>query len=172
MRATQQLSSDPDSAVGTGGGLTQAASSCGLVGVRTTIGLLPDDGIAPLSTSIDSAGPIVKSARDAALLLGVLNGGKIDYVAQLRSNNGLSSTRIGIIKRPYGPSVTPAALKVYSPLLKRATEAMRVSGAVVVDDIEIELHLSWQQYSAPDTLAHVAAEFGEALPAYLATLCE
>ena len=139
--------------------------------MRTTVGLLPMDGIAPLSPSIDTAGPIVKSVRDAALVLSVLAGDKLDN-PRSSSGNGLTGARIGVIKRPYGPSAPPAAVKVYSPLLKKAADAMRRSGATVVHDIEVELHLPWKDYSGPGIVSHNAGEFRDALPAYLATLHE
>jgi aspartyl-tRNA(Asn)/glutamyl-tRNA(Gln) amidotransferase subunit A len=56
----------------TAGSVRIPSALCGLVGLRPTTGLLPSQGIAPLSRSLDTAGPIARSVGDLALLLSVL----------------------------------------------------------------------------------------------------
>ena len=46
----------------------------GLVGIKPTIGLLSRTGIIPISATQDTAGPMARTVRDAAILLGVLAG--------------------------------------------------------------------------------------------------
>lgn len=50
------------------------ASYCGCVGLKTTYGLVSNRGVYPLSWSLDTVGPIVRSTEDAALVLEVIAG--------------------------------------------------------------------------------------------------
>lgn len=47
---------------------------CGIVGHKPSAGLVPIDGVMPLSTSLDTVGPHVRSVRDAAMILPILSG--------------------------------------------------------------------------------------------------
>ena len=58
----------------TGGSVRLPASFCGLVGLKTTIGRISRHGVLPLSTTLDTPGPICRSVEDAALLYDVLRG--------------------------------------------------------------------------------------------------
>ncbi|MCZ8185689.1 MAG: amidase [Beijerinckiaceae bacterium] len=56
----------------TGGSIRIPASLCGLVGFRPGFGLIPLEGIAPLSPTFDTLGPLTRTVRDARLLFSVL----------------------------------------------------------------------------------------------------
>lgn len=58
----------------TGGSLRHPGAMCGLIGLKPTWGLVPTDGVMPLSASLDCTGPLARTARDAALLLSVIAG--------------------------------------------------------------------------------------------------
>ena len=58
----------------TGGSIRIPAAYCGIVGLKPTAGLIPLDGVFPLSPTCDNAGPLTATAQEAALLLGVLAG--------------------------------------------------------------------------------------------------
>ncbi|MGE5251217.1 MAG: amidase [Bacteroidota bacterium] len=58
----------------TGGSIRIPASLCGVVGLKPTHGRISLRGVVPLSWTLDHAGPLTKSARDAALLLQILAG--------------------------------------------------------------------------------------------------
>lgn len=58
----------------TGGSVRIPAALCGLVGLKTTVGLLPMDGVAALSPTLDTLGPLVHCVEDAARLLSALLG--------------------------------------------------------------------------------------------------
>jgi aspartyl-tRNA(Asn)/glutamyl-tRNA(Gln) amidotransferase subunit A len=53
----------------TAGSVREPAALCGVVGLKPTYGLVSTAGIIPLSFSLDHAGPITRSAEDAAILL-------------------------------------------------------------------------------------------------------
>lgn len=56
-------------ATDTGGSTRLPAALCGVVGLKTTEGLLPLDGIVPLSHTLDTVGAIARSVEDAAMML-------------------------------------------------------------------------------------------------------
>lgn len=58
----------------TGGSVRLPAALCGIVGLKTTEGLLPTEGIVPLSHTLDTPGPMARSVADAALMFDVLTG--------------------------------------------------------------------------------------------------
>jgi amidase len=58
----------------TSGSILSPASANGVVGIKPTVGLVSRDGIIPITADQDTAGPIARTVRDAARLLGVLAG--------------------------------------------------------------------------------------------------
>lgn len=58
----------------TGGSIRMPASWCGLVGLKPSYGRVSLHGIIPLATSLDHVGPLTRTARDAAILLGAIAG--------------------------------------------------------------------------------------------------
>ena len=58
----------------TNGSIISPSSHCGLVGIKPTVGLLSRSGIIPISSTQDTAGPMTRTVRDAAILLGALAG--------------------------------------------------------------------------------------------------
>ena len=58
----------------TGGSVRIPAAWNGLVGLKTTFGLLPNDGVVALAESLDTVGPLTRTVADAALVLAALTG--------------------------------------------------------------------------------------------------
>jgi amidase len=92
----------------------------GIVGIKPTLGLLSRSGIIPIAHSQDTAGPMARSVRDAAILLTAMTGtdpsdaamaaaptATIDYAANLAAD-GLEGKRIGVIRSHYGAGSNPA----------------------------------------------------------------
>ena len=71
-----------------------------LVGIKPTVGLVSTQGIIPISSSQDTAGPITKTVADAAVILGVIKSSSKSRT----STNGKCST-------DYTPYLNPAGLK-------------------------------------------------------------
>src|ERR1019366_1302742 len=82
----------------TDGSVTAPASVNGVVGIKPTVGLVGRSGIVPISHSQDTAGPLARTVRDAAILLAAMaEPGKLhgDYLKFL-DPNGLKGARLGV----------------------------------------------------------------------------
>ena len=93
----------------TDGSITCPAAFNGCVGLKPTVGLVPVEGVAPISFSQDSPGPMARTVADTAALLDVLAPGG-DYAAAARGN--LAGARIGVPRGPfwgYSPHADAAA---------------------------------------------------------------
>jgi amidase len=129
----------------TDGSVTSPAAAAALVGIKPTVGLISRSGIIPIAHSQDTAGPMTRTVRDAAILLGALTGvdprdpatrastghSLADYTGSL-DPNGLRGARIGVARKRYsGYSVET------DKLLDAAIDLMKQHGAVVVDPADI-----------------------------------
>jgi amidase len=141
----------------------------GIVGIKPTLGLVSRTGIIPIAHSQDTAGPMARSVRDAAILLTAMTGvdaddpatadaeSHHDYAANLAAD-GLEGKRIGVIRSYYGAGSNPQV----EAILAASVETMRDLGAEVVDAIEIDIE---GLYEAEDEV--LLYEFKAGLDAYL-----
>lgn len=118
----------------------------GIVGIKPTLGLVSRSGIIPIAHSQDTAGPMARTVRDAAILLTAMTGVDADdpatadaeihhdYSANLTAD-GLNGKRIGVIRSYYGAGSSPKVEEIYTASI----EALRAQGAEIVDDITIEI---------------------------------
>jgi amidase len=130
----------------TSGSLLSPANQNGLVTVKPTVGLISRAGIIPIAASQDTAGPLTRTVRDAAILLNVLAvrdprdpatrqmQRPADYTKFL-DPNGLRGARIGV---PSDPS-DPGNDVYYKPLrppqaavMREAIAALEAAGATVI----------------------------------------
>jgi aspartyl-tRNA(Asn)/glutamyl-tRNA(Gln) amidotransferase subunit A len=58
----------------TGGSVRLPAGWCGIVGLKVTAGRISTHGVLPLSSTLDTPGPLTRSVEDAALIFRLLNG--------------------------------------------------------------------------------------------------
>jgi aspartyl-tRNA(Asn)/glutamyl-tRNA(Gln) amidotransferase subunit A len=61
----------------TGGSVRLPAAACGVTGLKTTLGRVPLEGAMPLSHSLDTIGPLARSAEDCGLLFAAIAGGNL-----------------------------------------------------------------------------------------------
>ncbi len=153
----------------TSGSILNPAASNSLVGIKPTVGLISRRGIIPITYSQDTAGPIARTVRDAAILLGVLAGRDEqdaatavsppvpDYTACL-AKDGLQGARIGINR---------AQLHEYNEeqlaIMEASIEAMRHAGAIIVEGADLP-------HTAGENFDILLYEFKSALNHYLSTL--
>ncbi|QQO14359.1 amidase [Bradyrhizobium diazoefficiens] len=130
----------------TSGSLLHPASRNGLVTVKPTVGLVSRAGMVPIAHSLDTAGPMARTVRDAAMLLNVLAAEDPrdpatqrqkrppDYTADL-AQDALKGARIGVPSDPSDPLNDPYYGKLSPDGAKVMTDAIKVMedlGAVIV----------------------------------------
>ncbi len=158
----------------TDGSIVCPAAANGIVGIKPTLGLVSRTGIIPIAHSQDTAGPMARTVRDAAILLNALSGidtrdsttlanrsrGQIDYTRFL-DPNGLRGARIGVARTKFfGYS------DVADKIINDAIDGMKAQGAVIVDPANIGTAGKFDD-SEFDVLLY---EFKADLNAYLAGL--
>jgi aspartyl-tRNA(Asn)/glutamyl-tRNA(Gln) amidotransferase subunit A len=84
------------------GSLRIPAGLCGVTAIKPTRGLLPLGGLVPLAHSYDHAGPLARSAADAALLLGYMTTGSRYLVAPGPGARPLAGLRVGVPTGSFG----------------------------------------------------------------------
>jgi Asp-tRNA(Asn)/Glu-tRNA(Gln) amidotransferase A subunit family amidase len=125
----------------TGGSIRIPSSFCGLTGLKPTYGRVSIRGIVPAAWTLDHAGPMARSAEDAAALLNAMAGADPDDVTwrpqppedfTRRIGRPLAGLRVG---RPVGRYFEDVDRSVRGPV----EEAIRELGAAgcVVRDLEI-----------------------------------
>ena len=156
----------------TDGSVIAPASYNGVVGIKPTVGLLSRSGIIPISKTQDTAGPMTRTVKDAAILLAALAGideadpvtkeseGKVkkDYT-QFLDSNGLQGKRIGVERSFLEGHEGVVAV------FKQAIELIKSKGAMIV---EVELLKKTRELGDAE-FAIMQYEFKEGLNRYLAT---
>jgi len=125
----------------TDGSIVCPSSANSLVGLKPTVGLVSRSGIVPISHSQDTAGPMARTVKDAAIVLNAIAGvdpddaatrrggnrGSQDYTKFLDAN-GLKGARLGVPRKPFF-GYNDATDRV----ITTALDDMRRLGAVIVD---------------------------------------
>ncbi len=148
----------------TGGSIRQPAAFCGVTGFKPSYGRISRWGMIAFASSLDQAGPISKSAEDAALMMNAIAGPDIkdstciemtapDYMATL--NDSLQGLRIGVPRQHLAEglgaeveSALQAALKVFESLGATIKEVdlpnshLSVSAYYVIAPAEASANLS------------------------------
>lgn len=121
----------------TDGSITCPAAVNGIVGFKPTVGLVSRTHIIPISHSQDTAGPMTRTVRDAALVLGAMAGSdpadtataeadrhRVDYAGSL-SAQSLRGARIGVMRFASGFGTDPA--------FEEALRTLQAQGATLVE---------------------------------------
>jgi len=121
----------------TGGSIRMPAHFCGVTGLKTTWGRISRAGAMPLSQSLDTVGPLARTAEDCALLLGLMAGadpldptaaaGPVpDYAAATRQS--IKGLRIGVPTAFYVDDLDPEVAKI----LDDTIAILKHEGATIV----------------------------------------
>lgn len=128
----------------TDGSIVCPSTQNSLVGIKPTVGLISRAGIIPISHTQDTAGPMVRTVSDAAILLGALTGidpndsatkqsdGRAlrDYTKFL-NKDGLREARIGVVRKNFGSN------EKVDQLMANRIEDIKKLGAIIIDPADI-----------------------------------
>src|SRR5437762_1790519 len=142
----------------TGGSIRQPASFCGVVGLMPTYGRVSRYGLIAFASSLDHIGPLTKTVRDAATVLGVIAGRDPmdstsadvpvpDYVAELEKP--VSGLKIGVAKEYFGEGLDTQVRKAVEAAIQKLAEL----GCEVV-----EVSLPHTKYAIPTYYIVATAE--------------
>jgi amidase len=128
----------------TDGSIVSPSSVNGIVGIKPTVGLVSRTGVIPISHTQDTAGPMARTVRDVAILLGALAGvDPRDAATSVAGNRtapdytkfldarGLQGARIGVTRNYFGFHDAVDAV------LAEALDAMKRAGATLVDPADL-----------------------------------
>ncbi len=150
----------------TGGSIRQPAAFTGITGIKPTYGRVSRWGIVAFASSLDQAGPMTKSVRDAAIFLGAMCGYDAkdstsanipvpDFEAALTGD--IRGKKIGIPKE-YRMDGMPAEIEA---LWQNGIAMMKDAGAVIVD-----ISLPHTKYALPAYYVIAPAEASSNLARY------
>ncbi len=129
----------------TDGSVVCPSGTNGVVGIKPTLGLVSRSGIIPIAHSQDTAGPMGRTVRDAAILLTAMTGTDPedpatetaethhDYSANLTAD-ALTGKRIGVLRSWYGSGTNPDVDTIY----QNSVDVLRKAGAIIVDDLSVD----------------------------------
>jgi amidase len=128
----------------TDGSVVCPSSANGLAGMKPTLGLISRSGIVPISHSQDTSGPMARTVRDVAILLGAMAGADADDKATAASAgkiepdytkfldpNGLKGARIGVVRKYFGFN------DAVDQLMNNLVDEMKRAGAEITDPADI-----------------------------------
>lgn len=145
----------------TAGSILSPASQNSVVGLKPTVGLVSRSGVIPISSTLDTAGPITRTVEDNAIVLDAIYGyDKADsksinpqwtpsYLTENLTSNGLIGIRLGAPKRLLKDTLYTQALKV-----------LKGKGAEIVEIEEEEIGL-------PNFIRLLNIDMKKDLPVYL-----
>ena len=150
----------------TGGSIRQPAAFTGIVGIKPTYGRVSRWGVVAFASSLDQAGPMTKSVRDAAIMLAAMSGHDAkdstsanlavpDFEAALSGD--IRGKKIGI-PREYRMDGMPAEIETLWAL---GVDMMRDAGAQIVD-----ISLPHTKYALPAYYVIAPAEASSNLARY------
>ena len=135
----------------TGGSVRIPACLNGIFGHKTTIGLFPTDGVFPLSPTLDTLGPLTRSAHDAAIIHSVMTG------ARMPTPPSLAGLRLGRPTSFFFENIDADVLSC----VERALESLAEAGVEIVDvDIPDPNERDWlfPSICPPELLAALGEE--------------
>lgn len=112
----------------TSGSIRVPASYCGIVGLKTTTGPVSRRGVLPLSSTLDTVGPLVRSVRDAELMLALLTGARLRALGAIIARNlaapaqSLAGVKIAVVGDAERAGVADAVLANFDASLKMLAE--------------------------------------------------
>ena len=144
----------------TNGSIICPSNANGVVGFKPTVGLVPQPYIVPISSSQDTAGPMTRTVRGAAMMLSAMSAGPAatDFAAALDAD-ALEGARVGVLR--YAQGSNPDVIARFD----EAARALEAAGArlAIIDEGP-----DWPDRLWADSFTVLKYEFKATLNAYLA----
>lgn len=161
----------------TDGSITSPSSVNGLVGIKPTVGLVSRDGIVPISFTQDTAGPMCRTVRDAAIVLAAIAGpdprdaatraqvGRIHLAALVpREAGSLRGVRLGIADNLVGDHRGTVGLFEQAQAALKALGATLVSAPIPNTERYAQSELDVLLFELRHAMAAYLREFAPNLP--------
>ena len=142
----------------TNGSIICPSNVNGIVGFKPTVGLVSQKYIVPISATQDTAGPMTKTVKGAAMMLGAMDNQDVDYTGQLTAN-ALQGKRVGVLRFAEGSNDD---VKVR---FNAGLKAMESAGAILVEIEAFSVDVENYGQKSRDVLLY---EFKTGLNEYLA----
>ena len=124
----------------TSGSIISPSAACGIVGLKPTVGLVSRSGVIPIAESFDTAGPMTRTVRDAALVLAALAGADerdpatgaapaalAPALAAALPAGALRGARVGWVRRqPFKPALDDVEARARATLVAAGAEIVEV----------------------------------------------
>jgi aspartyl-tRNA(Asn)/glutamyl-tRNA(Gln) amidotransferase subunit A len=98
----------------TGGSIRIPAATCGLVGFKPPFGVVPSDGVVPLSASLDHVGPLARTVGDAAVMFEAMSGQPVPV-----ARRDARTLRLGVLRRYFMDLLDAGVREVFEQALGR-----------------------------------------------------
>ena len=141
----------------TNGSIICPSNVNGIVGFKPTVGLVSQKFIVPISASQDTAGPMTKTVKGAAMMLGAMDNQDVDYTEQLTAN-ALQGKRVGVMRFAEGSNDDVKAR------FNAGLKAMESAGAILVEIESFSVDVENYGQKSRDVLLY---EFKAGLNEYL-----
>jgi amidase len=128
----------------TDGSVVCPSSANGLAGLKPTVGLVSRTGIVPISHTQDTAGPMARTVRDVAIVLGAMAGADSEDSATADGQRrqypdytkfldpaGLKGARLGVVRKYFGFN------DAVDRLMDTMIGGMKLAGAEIIDPADI-----------------------------------
>jgi amidase len=145
----------------TSGSILSPASSNSVVGLKPTIGLVSRAGVVPISSTLDTAGPMAKTVMDTAILFDAIFGQDLGDSKSIKVNNS-AGYYFSALKNASLKGIRFAAPKrlLEDPLFVKALEVLKTEGAEIIEIDEEKLGL-------PNFVRLLNLDMKKDLPAYM-----
>lgn len=134
----------------TGGSIRIPAACCGVTGFKPTLGLVNMQGIIPLSSTMDHAGPIARTVEDCALLLDALTDDRHHFAESLALDS--ADVRIGVLGGFWAADIDPNVLAG----VRAATQVLGAASASMLPDFVdgADWFRAYRMIQSPEATAH------------------
>ena len=156
----------------TSGSILSPSSQNSVVGLKPTIGLLSRTGIVPISSTLDTPGPMTKSVKDNAIFLSAMLGEDIEDVATKGNNkqlayidslsiSNLRGKRFGVIKELLTDSIYRRSIQIIkragAELVEFEQPEVRLNGFLTLLNIDMKQDLPIYLKNYADTTVEIAS---------------